>query len=118
MKHNAEAEAGPVWSTENDCRITPVGRLLRTTHIDEFPQLFNVVLGQMSLVGPRPERPEFVAKLDWAIPFYREPLKVSPGVPGLAQFPLPPDPTLESLRRKLVPYLYTVRHPTPLPTAN
>lgn len=113
MKHNAEAETGPVWSTENDCRITPVGKLLRSTHIDEFPQLFNVALGQMSLVGPRPERPEFVAKLDWEIPYYRERLKVSPGITGLAQLRLPPDATLECVRRKVVHDVYYVRQVSP-----
>jgi lipopolysaccharide/colanic/teichoic acid biosynthesis glycosyltransferase len=113
MKHNAEAETGPVWSTENDCRITPVGKLLRTTHIDEFPQLFNVALGQMSLVGPRPERPEFVAKLDWEIPYYRERLKVAPGITGLAQLRLPPDATLDCVRRKVVHDVYYVRHVSP-----
>lgn len=113
MKHNAEAETGPVWSTENDCRITPVGKLLRATHIDEFPQLFNVALGQMSLVGPRPERPEFVAKLDWEIPYYRERLTVSPGITGLAQLRLPPDATLECVRRKVIHDVYYVRHVSP-----
>jgi lipopolysaccharide/colanic/teichoic acid biosynthesis glycosyltransferase len=113
MKHNAEAETGPVWSTENDCRITPVGKLLRSTHIDEFPQLFNVALGQMSLVGPRPERPEFVAKLDWEIPYYRERLKVAPGITGLAQLRLPPDATLDCVRRKVVHDVYYVRHVSP-----
>src|SRR5258708_7106208 len=72
MRHNAEAETGPVWSSGNDPRITPLGELLRRTHIDEFPQLLNVALGQMSLVGPRPERPEFVARLDHEVPGYRE----------------------------------------------
>jgi lipopolysaccharide/colanic/teichoic acid biosynthesis glycosyltransferase len=79
MRNNAEAETGPTWSTENDVRITPLGKLLRRTHIDEFPQLWNVLAGDMSLIGPRPERPEFVDKLDWEIPFYRERLRVPPG---------------------------------------
>ena len=113
MKHNAEAETGPVWSTENDSRITPVGRILRSTHIDEFPQLFNVALGQMSLVGPRPERPEFVAKLDWEIPHYRERLSVCPGITGLAQLRLPPDASLDCVRRKVVHDVYYVRHVSP-----
>jgi lipopolysaccharide/colanic/teichoic acid biosynthesis glycosyltransferase len=114
MKNNAEAETGPVWSTENDGRVTPVGNLLRRTHIDEFPQLWNVLLGQMSLVGPRPERPEFVAKLEWEVPFYRERLRVRPGISGLAQLRLPSDSTLECVRRKVVYDVYYVRHVNPL----
>jgi len=113
MIHDAEAETGPVWSTENDSRVTPVGDLLRRTHIDEFPQLWNVTVGQMSLVGPRPERPEFVAKLEWEIPFYRDRLKVRPGITGLAQLRLRPDATLECVRRKVVYDVYYVRHVNP-----
>jgi lipopolysaccharide/colanic/teichoic acid biosynthesis glycosyltransferase len=113
MKNNAEAETGPVWSVENDSRITSLGQLLRRTHIDEFPQLVNVALGQMSLVGPRPERPEFVAKLDWEIPYYRERLKVRPGITGLAQLRLPPDASLECVHRKVIYDVYYVRHVNP-----
>jgi hypothetical protein len=114
MRLNAEAETGPVRPAANDPRITPVGRLLRTTHFDEFPQLFNVALGQMSLVGPRPERPEFVAKLDWEIPYYRERLKIRPGIIGLAELRLPPDDSLEYARRKTVHDIYYVRHVSPI----
>jgi len=114
MKHNAEADTGPVWSTENDGRVTTVGSLLRRTHIDEFPQLFNVLRGEMSLVGPRPERPEFVAKLDWEIPYYRERLKVRPGITGLAQLRLRADTSLESVRQKVVNDVYYVRHVNPI----
>lgn len=113
MVDNAEAKTGAVWAVENDPRITRVGRVLRATHIDEFPQLVNVILGQMSLVGPRPERPEFVAKLEWEIPFYRERLRVRPGITGLAQVSLPPDTDIESVRRKLVHDLYYVRRLNP-----
>src|SRR5438477_13124907 len=113
MNNDAEAETGPVWSTANDSRVTALGHLLRRTHIDEFPQLWNVVRGEMSLVGRRPERPEFVAKLDWEIPYYRERLKVSPGITGLAQLRLPPDATLECVRRKVVHDVYYVRHVSP-----
>jgi lipopolysaccharide/colanic/teichoic acid biosynthesis glycosyltransferase len=113
MRHNAEAETGPVWSTGNDSRITAVGRLLRQTHIDEFPQLWNVIRGEMSLVGPRPERPEFVSRLEWEIPFYRERLKVRPGITGLAQLRLPADTDLDSVRRKVVHDVYYVRHANP-----
>jgi lipopolysaccharide/colanic/teichoic acid biosynthesis glycosyltransferase len=114
MKHDAEADTGPVWSTENDCRVTAVGSLLRRTHIDEFPQLFNVLRGEMSLVGPRPERPEFVAKLDWEVPYYRERLKVRPGITGLAQLRLRSDTSLESVRQKVVHDVYYVRHVNPV----
>jgi len=113
MMHNAEAATGPVWSTARDSRVTPVGKLLRSSHIDEFPQLWNVLRGEMSLVGPRPERPEFVAKLDWEIPYYSERLKVRPGITGLAQLRLPADTTLNCVRRKVEHDVYYVRHISP-----
>lgn len=113
MVDNAEAMTGAVWATDNDPRVTRLGRILRATHIDEFPQLVNVVLGQMSLVGPRPERPEFVAKLEWEIPCYRQRLRVRPGITGLAQIWLPPDTNIESVRRKVVYDLYYVKHMNP-----
>lgn len=113
MIDKAEALTGPVWSTKDDARVTPLGKLLRKTHIDEFPQLWNVLRGQMSLIGPRPERPEFVAKLDWEIPCYRERLNVRPGITGLAQVRLPPDTDLESVRRKIVYDVYYVKNVSP-----
>src|SRR5262245_23502414 len=113
MKHNAEAGTGPVWSTGNDSRVTSIGKILRKTHIDEFPQLWNVIRGQMSLIGPRPERPEFVARLDWVIPLYRERLNVRPGITGLAQLRLPPDSSLESVKRKVAHDVYYVQHVNP-----
>ena len=108
MLHNSEAMTGPRWSTTDDPRITPVGRLLRRTHLDELPQIWNILRGEMSLVGPRPERPEFVTQLERAIPRYQERLAVRPGVTGLAQVHLPPDTDLESVRRKLVCDLYYI----------
>lgn len=102
MRVDAEAETGPVWTSEDDDRITPVGRFLRRTHLDEFPQLFDVLRGEMSLIGPRPERPEFVAFLSKEIPGYLDRVAVKPGVTGLAQINLAPDVDLESVRRKLV----------------
>jgi|SRR5579863_8950115 len=113
MRQDAESGTGPVWSTENDPRITPLGQLLRRTHIDEFPQLWNVAKGEMSLVGPRPERPEFVARLNWEIPSYRERLQVRPGITGLAQLRLPADASLDCVRRKVVYDVYYVRYLTP-----
>ncbi|HVX15444.1 MAG TPA: sugar transferase [Pirellulales bacterium] len=102
MRIDAEAGTGPVWTQENDPRVTAVGRLLRRLHLDEFPQLFNVVRGEMALIGPRPERPEFVHRLARDIPGYLDRLCVRPGITGLAQINLPPDTDLDSVRRKLV----------------
>jgi lipopolysaccharide/colanic/teichoic acid biosynthesis glycosyltransferase len=113
MIDNAEAQTGPVWSSGNDPRTTSLGRLLRKTHVDEFPQLFNVLLGHMSLVGPRPERPEFVASLEREVPGYRRRLEVQPGITGLAQLRLPPDTDIESVRRKIVLDLEYVRWVSP-----
>lgn len=85
MVHDAERETGPVIAVENDPRITPVGRVLRKLRIDELPQLWNVLRGEMSLVGPRPERPIFVEQFGKEIPHYRYRLLVKPGLTGLAQ---------------------------------
>ena len=100
MANNAEATTGPTWTTTNDVRVTPVGRILRTLHLDELPQLINVIKGEMSLIGPRPERPEFVEVLKDNVSRYCDRHKVRPGVTGLAQINLPPDTDLSSVRRK------------------
>jgi lipopolysaccharide/colanic/teichoic acid biosynthesis glycosyltransferase len=113
MIDNCESLTGARWSLPGDPRITPVGWVLRKTHIDEIPQLWNVLRGEMSLVGPRPERPEFVPELERALPAYRQRLNVRPGVTGLAQVQLPPDTDVESVRRKLAHDLYYVRHISP-----
>src|SRR5436190_11329976 len=110
MVHNAEATTGATWCQANDARITPVGRILRDTHIDELPQLINVVLGHMSLVGPRPERPELASILQRQLPRFNERLNLRPGITGFAQLRLPPDTDLESVRRKLAYDLYYVRN--------
>lgn len=110
MRHQCEADTGACWSQPGDPRITPVGRFLRATHLDELPQLFNVLLGQMSLVGPRPERPEFVPQLERQFPRYRQRLELKPGLTGLAQVQLPPDSDLESVHRKLKYDLYYLGH--------
>lgn len=101
MRVDAEAKSGPVWALADDPRVTPLGRILRRLHLDEFPQLFNVLKGEMALIGPRPERPEFVQKLAREIPGYLDRLSVRPGITGLAQINLPPDTDLESVRNKL-----------------
>lgn len=102
MAVDAEVGTGAVWAGEHDPRITPLGRTLRDFHLDELPQLFNVLRGDMALVGPRPERPEFVRVLSAAIPGYQARLAVPPGVTGLAQLNLPADTDLHSVQRKLI----------------
>ena len=101
MIHNAEARTGPVWTQAQDARVTALGRIMRKYHLDEFPQLFNVLKGEMSLVGPRPERPEFAEVLLRQIPEYSNRMVVRPGITGLAQLNLPPDSDLNGVRRKL-----------------
>ena len=101
MVVDAEA-AGPVWwAGDHDPRMTRIGALLRRTHLDELPQLFHVLLGEMSLVGPRPERPHFVDELAVAIPRYGERLLVKPGMTGLAQVHYRYDTTIADVKRKL-----------------
>jgi lipopolysaccharide/colanic/teichoic acid biosynthesis glycosyltransferase len=103
MRIDAEAATGPVWAgVSSDPRVTSLGWWLRKLHLDELPQLFNVLCGDMSLVGPRPERPEFVRVLGEQVPDYLGRLAVKPGVTGLAQVNLPPDTDLDSVRRKIV----------------
>jgi exopolysaccharide biosynthesis polyprenyl glycosylphosphotransferase len=101
MRVDAESN-GPVWATlEGDPRVTRVGAFLRRTHLDELPQLFNVLKGDMSLVGPRPERPHFVEQLDREVPRYDERLLIKPGMTGLAQVHYRYDQTIEDVKKKL-----------------
>jgi lipopolysaccharide/colanic/teichoic acid biosynthesis glycosyltransferase len=102
MRHDAEAATGAVWATRGDRRVTRLGRFLRRTHVDELPQLWNVVRGEMCLIGPRPERPEIVARLVAEIPDFTDRLVVRPGITGLAQVQLSPDVDLDSVQRKLI----------------
>jgi lipopolysaccharide/colanic/teichoic acid biosynthesis glycosyltransferase len=110
MIHNCESLTGPRWSMPGDPRVTRFGWFLRASHLDELPQLLNVLRGEMSLIGPRPERPEFVPELERSLPAYRQRLQVLPGVTGLAQVQLPPDTDLDSVRRKLAHDLYYIEH--------
>jgi lipopolysaccharide/colanic/teichoic acid biosynthesis glycosyltransferase len=110
MYQDCERLTGPRWSTPGDKRVTWIGKFLRAFHIDELPQLWNIFKGDMSLVGPRPERPELVVGLELAIPCYRDRLQVRPGVTGLAQVQLPPDTDLDSVRRKVAYDLYYIEH--------
>jgi len=101
MYQDSERDSIPRWCVPGDPRVTPVGRFLRWSHIDELPQLINVLKGEMSLVGPRPERPEFLDQLERALPNYRLRLLVRPGLTGLAQVQQAADTDLSSVRRKL-----------------
>ena len=101
MIQDAEKHTGPVWSTKDDPRITPVGSFIRKARIDEIPQVINILKGDMSFVGPRPERPFFVEKLSEEIPLYRRRLKVRPGVTGWAQVKHKYDETIEDVKVKL-----------------
>jgi lipopolysaccharide/colanic/teichoic acid biosynthesis glycosyltransferase len=94
---------GAQWSSgERDPRVTPLGWWLRKLHLDELPQVINVIRGQMSFCGPRPERPEFVVKLEQSIPYYRTRLSVRPGITGFSQINLPPDTSLKCVHKKQV----------------
>jgi lipopolysaccharide/colanic/teichoic acid biosynthesis glycosyltransferase len=110
MIHDCESLTGPKWSEPGDPRVTPVGQILRRLHIDELPQLINVFRGEMSLVGPRPERPVFVAKLSRKIRQYPVRHSVAPGITGLAQLFLPPDIDVADVERKLTYDLYYARN--------
>jgi len=114
MVHDAEAASGPVWASKEDARITPIGKILRDTHLDELPQLLNVLRGEMSLIGPRPERPELAVRIQQEIPEFHLRLLLRPGITGLAQMLLPADDPADSkltgLRKKLSHDLYYIRH--------
>ncbi len=113
MRPDAEEGTGAVWSSDDDPRITLVGRFLRKVRIDELPQFWNVLIGDMSLVGPRPERPEIVAQLERQIPFYSEREYALPGLTGWAQIHCPYGNTVEAARRKLEYDLFYIKNMSP-----
>ncbi len=110
MQSDAETKSGAVWATKNDPRITRVGGFLRKTRIDELPQLWNILRGEMSLVGPRAERPEFDATLAQQIPFYRERYLIKPGLSGWAQINYPYGASPADALQKLQYDLYYIKH--------
>jgi sugar transferase (PEP-CTERM system associated) len=112
MRTDAEA-AGVQWASKNDPRITRVGRFIRLVRIDELPQAWSVLTGQMSFVGPRPERPEFVADLEDQLPYYAERHMVKPGITGWAQINYPYGASIEDSRHKLEYDLYYAKNYTP-----
>ncbi len=110
MGRDAESETGPVWAQKNDCRITRIGSILRKSRLDEIPQMFNVLKGDMSFIGPRPERPEFVEKLKEIIPYYSERHCVKPGVTGWAQIKYPYGASVEDAIEKLKFDLFYIKN--------
>ncbi len=101
MRRNAEMLTGAVWSNHADARVTPLGRWLRCSHLDELPQFLNILAGDMSLIGPRPERPEFALELARELPDYMKRTSVRPGITGLAQLKLGYDHSVADVRKKL-----------------
>jgi exopolysaccharide biosynthesis polyprenyl glycosylphosphotransferase len=114
MRVDAESGTGAVWAQKNDPRVTRLGEFLRKSRIDELPQFFNILKGDMSLVGPRPERPEFVEKLKIIIPYYSERHVVRPGVTGWAQVRYPYGASVEDALEKLRYDLYYIKYISPL----
>jgi sugar transferase (PEP-CTERM system associated) len=113
MRADAEADTGPTWADDEDPRITSVGRFLRTTRLDEIPQLWNVLKGDMSLVGPRPERPEFIEKLKQEIPYYNLRHTVRPGITGWAQIRYKYGSSVEDAKEKLRYDLFYIKNMSP-----
>lgn len=114
MREDAERDGKPQWAEKNDSRITRVGSFIRMTRIDELPQILNVLRGEMSFVGPRPERPEFVAHLNERIPYYRERHSIKPGITGWAQLCYPYGSSEQDAAEKLQYDLFYVKNHSPL----
>jgi lipopolysaccharide/colanic/teichoic acid biosynthesis glycosyltransferase len=110
MGLDAESDGNAVWACEDDARVTRVGRVLRRTRLDELPQMWNVLKGEMSLVGPRPERPEFVAELVKQVPFYQARHAVRPGITGWAQVRYGYGSSVDDALVKLQYDLYYIKH--------
>jgi len=113
MYRDAEAASGAVWAKQDDPRVTRVGKWLRKLRLDELPQLFNVLKGDMAIVGPRPERPEFVVELARSIPYYRQRHCVKPGITGWAQINHKYGDTIEDTIIKLGYDLYYIKNLAP-----
>lgn len=110
MDHDAEKETGPIWAGDQDTRVTRMGKLLRKSRLDELPQLFNVFLGNMSIVGPRPERPYFVKQLSEEIPYYSKRHSVKPGITGWAQVRYSYGASVEDAKEKLQYDLFYIKN--------
>ncbi len=106
MVVEAEKDLGPVWAGENDPRIVRIGKLIRKLRVDEVPQLINVIKGDMSMIGPRPERPYFVDIFTRSLPFYSRRLSVKPGITGWSQIQHKYDESLDDVKEKLKYDLY------------
>jgi lipopolysaccharide/colanic/teichoic acid biosynthesis glycosyltransferase len=110
MRSDAEADSGPTWASDDDPRITRIGKILRRSRLDEIPQIWNVLRGEMAFVGPRPERPEFVAKLNQEIPYYNVRHAARPGITGWAQINYGYGSSVEEAKEKLRFDLYYIRN--------
>jgi exopolysaccharide biosynthesis polyprenyl glycosylphosphotransferase len=109
MRSDAE-KSGPVWAQDNDSRVTRVGRVIRKIRVDEIPQFWNILRGEMNFVGPRPERPHFVKQLAEEIPYYEQRHLIAPGLTGWAQIKYPYGSSVEDARQKLQYDLYYIKN--------